>query len=630
MKKHIDSIDGLRAIAVILVLLYHYFPKIFLNGYLGVDIFFVISGYVISRYFFYTRVNNINKFYISRFKRLIPSLVISVLLFSVAFTVLTSRPKQEIFVTGATSLIGLSNIFLYFRSLDYFFINSQLNPFLHTWSLSIEFQFYLFFPLLILFLNKKTITQILSVLFFIITISLVLFFYNFPENFFLTFSRIWEILFGSLSFYLSYRYKKRYTYPLFFLIGIIFLIFINISSFKLLILSVVVFVSFILFNIENNKNIFFKNFLSSSYLIYIGQRSYSLYLYHWPFLVLNKFIFGDSLFVLLFSLFLTIIFSLLSYRYIETPFRLKKLDANFFMFVKLALFQIVISCVIFFFFFLTISKNNLITNIFKIPQVSSKVYECDVDSKNNLLYEEIIKKCLFSKDTNLNKIYLIGDSHASQYVELSNLLASTFFQGKTFFVNADKSSNFPHSFFYNSNIQTDVVFDNILHNIKDGDYLFVSIHRGRFNKIRDDHIDLKEKIELNEKSINFLYNFGFFLKKLPKNIHVILFLDTPLLKYITNIESCYLQNKLFLKNSCIIDLKQDLHTRKRQEIIYSNLASNYNNIYVFDPFPYLYAEDKFFDPITKDNKYKMTDWNHMNVWFLKDLLFNPLSKLINN
>jgi peptidoglycan/LPS O-acetylase OafA/YrhL len=218
VKKHIDSIDSLRAIAVILVLLYHYFPKIFLNGYLGVDIFFVISGYVISRYFFYTSENNINKFYISRFKRLIPSLVVSVLLFSVTFVIFTSRPKQEIFATGATSLIGLSNIFLYFRSLDYFFINSQLNPFLHTWSLSVEFQFYLFFPILILFLKKRAITQIITVIFFIILVSLIFFFYNFPENFFLTSSRLWEILFGSLSFYLSYRYKKKALFFYFFLL----------------------------------------------------------------------------------------------------------------------------------------------------------------------------------------------------------------------------------------------------------------------------------------------------------------------------------------------------------------------------------------------------------------------------
>ncbi len=395
-------------------------------------------------------------------------------------------------------------------------------------------------------------------------------------------------------------------------------------------LTTVIFTSFILFNIENNKNIYLKILLSSRLLIYIGQRSYSIYLYHWPFLVLNKFIFGDSLFVLLLSLFLTIIFSLLSYKYVETPFRLKKLDVNFFTFMKLTLFQIVISCVVFSLSFLTISKNNLVTNIFKIPQVSSKVYECDIDSQNNILYEKILKKCLSPRDSNLNKIYLIGDSHASQYLELSNLLANSFFEGQTLFVNADKLSNFPHSFFYNSNIQTDVIFDNILHNIKDGDYLFVSIHRGRFNKIRDDHIDLKEQVELNEKSINFLNNFEFFLKKLPKNIHVVLFLDTPLLKYITNIESCYLQNKLFLKNSCIIDVKQDLHTRKRQEIIYSSLANKYNNIYIFDPFPYLYEENEFFDPITKDNKYKMTDWNHMDVLFLKDLLFDPMSKLIKN
>ena len=135
---------------------------------------------------------------------------------------------------------------------------------------------------------------------------------------------------------------------------------------------------------------------------------------------------------------------------------------------------------------------------------------------------------------------------------------------------------------------------------------------------------------LVKKHIDSLFSKDFFLKKLPKNIHVVLFLDTPLLKYITNIESCYLQNKLFLKNSCIIDVKQDLHTRKRQEIIYSNLASKYNNIYIFDPFPYLYEENEFFDPIIKDNKYKMTDWNYMDVLFLKDLLFGPMSKLIKN
>ena len=148
------EIDGLRAFAVIAVIINHFNKEILPNGYLGVDIFFVISGFVITSSLYQRPSINfkdfISGFYERRIKRLVPALSVFVLIMSIAICLFIPIPTLSL-RTGLTSLFGLSNIYLLKQSTDYFAQSTELNVFTHTWSLGVEEQFYFLFPFLIWF-----------------------------------------------------------------------------------------------------------------------------------------------------------------------------------------------------------------------------------------------------------------------------------------------------------------------------------------------------------------------------------------------------------------------------------------------------------------------------------------------
>ena len=148
------EIDGLRAIAVVAVIINHFHKPLLPSGYLGVDVFFVISGFVITASLANRRSSSLGDFlagfYERRLKRLVPALALFVLITSLFTCLFNPEPLQSLQI-GARSLIGISNLSLYKASTDYFGEEVELNSFVHTWSLGVEEQFYLLFPLLVWF-----------------------------------------------------------------------------------------------------------------------------------------------------------------------------------------------------------------------------------------------------------------------------------------------------------------------------------------------------------------------------------------------------------------------------------------------------------------------------------------------
>ena len=161
--KYIPEIDGLRAIAVILVVFYHLKIPFFSGGFLGVDIFFVISGYLITKIIYHNYDNknfNFFNFLIKRIKRLFPALLF-VLLIVVSFGYLILSPVDYVKVakSAISSFFFISN-FYYWSESNYFDQINEFKSLVHTWSLGIEMSFYLIIPFIILFFkkfNKKTI-----------------------------------------------------------------------------------------------------------------------------------------------------------------------------------------------------------------------------------------------------------------------------------------------------------------------------------------------------------------------------------------------------------------------------------------------------------------------------------------
>ena len=158
-----SDINGLRALSIIAVLLHHLFPSIFFNGYLGVDVFFFISGFVISSSLYRRNVVNnesLASFYTRRFKRILPPLFFMLLVCSLptALLIFPSSSSAMLSFRGIlASLFGLSNIYYYKQSLDYFGALADLNPFTHTWSLGVEEQFYLILPFIFVYFLRSSL-----------------------------------------------------------------------------------------------------------------------------------------------------------------------------------------------------------------------------------------------------------------------------------------------------------------------------------------------------------------------------------------------------------------------------------------------------------------------------------------
>ena len=437
-----EDIDCLRGLSVLFVILYHLKISYFSGGFLGVDIFFVISGLLITSIILKDISDgtfSLISFYERRIRRIFPALFF-VLIFTYLFF-------NFIYLEGeikelSKSIISTILFYANFHFLDhgsYFSPANENLPLLHTWSLSIEEQFYFFFPFLIIFFKKNlsVILKSLIVLTFF-SISLTQFggnlrfdypyieknfnFYSIPQfAFYFTFTRIWEILLGCiLAIFLTIN-KKKLESKFFTLMGYL-LIFFSIFYFdkntlhpSLITLIPVIGTILILgFSSSSfNKKGFFL-IINNSLFLKIGLISYSLYLWHQPIyqyfvtLYLQNFDLIDKIFIILFM----IIISYLSFRFIEQPFRKK----NFFNRKKIYIFYFLSS-----FFLISFCINSIFNKDFsskypnQVYEISShsnyyisNSFDCSSDAEKYLAPK---KACTLGNKERKSEIAFIGDSH---------------------------------------------------------------------------------------------------------------------------------------------------------------------------------------------------------------------------
>ncbi|MDO6566330.1 acyltransferase family protein [Alteromonas sp. 1_MG-2023] len=339
---YIRYIDGLRAIAVMLVFIFHLSPEFLPGGFIGVDIFFVLSGYLISGIIIerHTEKSFYRKFIISRILRLLPVYIL-VVAFTLVFSWYILLPNE--LITFSKSLIAASsftsNIFFYLNS-DYFAGNSEFFPLLHTWSLSVEWQFYLLFPFIlaaILRLPKHYTPLILifligictAVTYFVSMYSPSLAFYNTPF-------RASEFLVGTLVYVLFKRRKLNrgisnsfwfQTIGWWCIVTLVLLSYLINEEhlFPGIYATIIALVTGAILYVGNSttqENTWIK-ILSLKPIVYIGNISYSFYLWHWPIITFYKlylqapFGFFDYCIIVLLTFFL----SDLSWRFVECRFR---------------------------------------------------------------------------------------------------------------------------------------------------------------------------------------------------------------------------------------------------------------------------------------------------------------------
>jgi len=236
MKKGIYTIDtqyylninSLRAIAALLIFFFHLDINLVSGGYVGVDIFFVVSGYVISMSFFKLKKNKnfFLIFFAKRILRIVPSIVIlSIILLIVCKIIFLDNHFFELFNSIVPSNLFYSN-FYFWNQFGYFGIENSFKPLLHTWSLSVEAQLYLALPVLILcLLNYKNLTIFLIVLLSLLSVLFAEIYISRPFVYFFPFFRLHEFLIGILLFYYIHIFKGKKFNQNFFYIGLILIIF---------------------------------------------------------------------------------------------------------------------------------------------------------------------------------------------------------------------------------------------------------------------------------------------------------------------------------------------------------------------------------------------------------------------
>ncbi len=411
-RKYRPEIDGLRAFAVVAVIINHFNKDILPGGYLGVDIFFVISGYVITSSL-YNRPSKglkdfISGFYERRMKRLVPALSVFVLITIFLGTLFVSSHMGTLFIvnwrSGISALFGVSNLYLYKQATDYFGTTTELNAFMHTWSLGVEEQFYLVFPFLVWIsgFSRQKENGVRNLFFTLITLSLAsligflyLYSINQPAAYFLMPTRFWEMAAGCLIFI---GFQKRASIekflgklPPFLLIALIIgVMYLPMSWAAVSTFAVVVLSSVLIASLKEGTAAF--ELFTHKKVVYIGLISYSLYLWHWTVLAVSRWTIGVSWWSVPIQIAALLFLSHISYRYIETPFRKANLR-RFISFIS--------------------GIGILLGSALAVLAISNPL-------KDVIYLGRTQKQILSGKDLVCNsgyRIIFIGDSHAGQYAD---------------------------------------------------------------------------------------------------------------------------------------------------------------------------------------------------------------------
>ncbi|MEH6345156.1 MAG: acyltransferase family protein [Bermanella sp.] len=326
-----EDINGLRAWAVVAVILYHFDIPGFRGGFIGVDVFFVISGYLMTR-IIYNGLNNnslsLTSFYLARAKRIIPALLtLCVTLLIAGYLFLPAMEFEQLGKHSFGAATFLSNI-LFWKESGYFDADSHDKWLLHTWSLSVEWQFYILLPIALLFIWKirptkgSLITAYIIGIFISLALSIAITNLKPSAAFYLLPTRAWEMLAGGLVLLLSNKITLNTT-----LLKILERI-----GFTLITLSIVIFDSqtiwpswlamlpvigtcFVIIA-SQEQSIFSTTKLHSV----LGKWSYSLYLWHWPLVVLLNYTDNQNNAIWVTILLMaTVILGYASFKYIESP-----------------------------------------------------------------------------------------------------------------------------------------------------------------------------------------------------------------------------------------------------------------------------------------------------------------------
>ena len=611
----LNHIQYLRAISVIFVFLFHFQIDYFKNGYLGVDIFFVISGFVITyklhENFVKKKRIDILEFYSKRLKRIIPALffflVISYLLIIVLLP--SNFSLGTYFYHTVSSLLGFSNLIFLYLKYDYF-DDAELSPLLHTWSLGVEEQFYLVYPILlslILLLEHKKKIVIVLILFFLVSLSLNFLDFNKGLKFYFPFFRFWEFLIGCICFFLKDNNLLKNSYLNFFSLSIIFLFLISNIDLNFLNYLIIVFCSGVF--IISYKNYFIESLINNQITIFFGKISFSFYLWHFLIIYFFNYYFSlNTILLILITFILTTLISTLSFNYIEERFRYKIFkfkDYLGYLSILTLLLLIILKTSSFENFWNSNGKKRILMKsdlnylnskhnvhnrffFFNKKINNNHVYKfCNENhvSTENLYLNILIEKCLKKSLLSEKIFYLEGDSRVIQYLDLFTL------------------KDFKH----------DVYLKQSPNN---------NISSNELNKLKNFYNEVWYVRSIN--SISELNKFKKQIEQLDNKVKIFVFGPMPFFQNLTTI-SC-----LIKEITCTFETDNDL-TKREINFIYEELNTISNkNVKVMNVYNLICPDKKCNIYRSEQDKLIFRDGGHLSAEGVIFLLKKPFLKLIKN
>lgn len=573
------DIDGLRAIAVIAVIIFHVKPHWLPYGFLGVDMFFVISGYLITSIIKKEIEENrfsFLEFYKRRAKRILP-VFLFVLMVTHIFTAIFFTPNDFFRYTQSLLASLLFSANLYFAELGgdfYFGTQNGDKPLLHIWSLSVEEQFYFIFPILVLLTLRLFPKRIIHLIIILFIFSIASYFIPTEySKYYLPHLRAYELLIGASLPFIPFKLKSNKHLPLMLSLYLILLTALLFShsifhhqKYVFQITTCIITAIFIFFGSNlsyESKSLY--SILRNKFFIFIGLLSYSLYLWHWTLLSIIKYIYDYSIrpwyIDVIFLIFVPIL-SFLSYTFIENPIRKLNLSNKRFIICMLIYFSLPLSIKL---YQMHIQKNSTLENLIWVNE-----------SKN--CHNTIHSTCTRGNLSLKSNILIVGDSHTRHYNELFDYL------GKKENWSADVISSSGCTVILNippTEITQDKRCQKVIQfaqeNINNYDIIIIS----SFWRL---HISRDTKYTSNlEQTIQSL---------LQKGKKVYLFKDNPIEKVMYPIRTYRLNHQLGLNIESNYDSSQLQKEVNQANIMIEQIANKYPNVYWVDITKYIPNDSK--------------------------------------
>lgn len=615
--KYRPDIDGLRAIAVMGVVVYHAFPAWMKGGFIGVDVFFVISGFLITSIITKSLQSDVFKFsdfYIRRIKRIFPALLV-VMLFTYLFgwlSLLSDEFRQlgkHIF-SGATFI---SNLVLWSES-GYFDNAAETKPLLHLWSLAVEEQFYIFWPVIIwgtLKIKRKLIYLISFLILLSFLLNIVTTFKDSSSAFYLPHTRFWELLVGSLLSIWFINNGEKFKnnsirasgfYNVTSILGLMLLcygfIFIDKTNLFPGFWALVPVLGAALLIISGPNAIINKLVLSNKVLVFIGLISFPIYLWHWPLLSFARIIETDvpSRSIRISAVFLSILLAYLTFIFVENPVRHN---------VKIKRIPIILVSIMIIFGltgYITYKNDGFdfrknatlkgfegdIGHLDFHKFIAENYYLCTPEKiAKEALDWDGFKRCMQSKSNDNIDMVLLGDSHAEHlFLGLANSLSEKnivfYIKGSPPFISNEEFNNIYNKILGDKNIGTVII----------NMYWF----------LRNNQVPQGSSLETELlNSIDALLNSG-----------KVVYLTDDIPNYPFSPESCKGKRWLSSKEStCTIDL-EDWEIQKSKYInTLEKITLLRNSVKLIETGKYLCSANTC--SMTLDQKLLYRDPNHLNI-----------------